>query len=391
MKKIFTILALAGLVLSANAQKAKINQAKNALILQKVDDAKKLIDEALENEKTKTLPATYLMAAEVYATVAQKSVSTDAFAKVKQFMATAEELDAKGDAKGKGIGKAQKDIKKTYSTLYTKTQEVGAAGFDSKNYTLAKEAFLFTCVCNEKTMDNYNMAADSLFLYNAGLAAWNAEEYEDAAVNFVKTFETGYEASKVILFANSCYKQLKDTVNMEKTLKMGFEKYPGEKDILLSLIQHYLDAKRNEEALIYLNEAIAKDSSNPMFFFARGCLNEKINKNDAIADYNKALELDPKHYSSLYNLAIIYYNMGLDLRNDASNERDDKKYAELMNQVHETMLKSKPYIERAVEAATTKEIKIEALSTMKTICYNVDPEDKDGKWMWAKQQLDELQ
>lgn len=391
MKKFFTILGLAGIAFSASAQKANITKASNALIIKKYDDAKALIDEAILNDKSKDLPKTYLVAAEVYANIAQQKVDAEAFQKVKEYLAKAEELDAKGDAKGKGIGKAAKDIKKTYSNLFITTQGVGAAGFENKNYALAKEAFLLTCVCNEKTMEGYTTTADSLFLYNAGLAAWNAEQYKDAAECFLKTFETGYEASKVILFANSCYKNLNDTINMEKTLKMGFEKYPGEKDILLSLIQHYLDARRNEDALVYLNEAISKDSANPMFFFARGCLNEKINKDNAIADYNKAVELDPKHYSSLYNLAIIYYNMGLDLRNEASNERDDKKYAELMEKVHETMLKSKPYIERAVEAAATTELKKEALSTMKTICYNVDPEDKDGKWMWAKKQLDELQ
>ncbi|MCQ2236111.1 MAG: hypothetical protein MJZ18_03815 [Bacteroidales bacterium] len=392
MKKIFTILALAGVVLSANAQKAKVNQAKNAVLLQKVDDAKNLIDEALQHEKTNSLPNTYLVAADVYANVALKKVDAEAFTKAKEFMAKAEELDAKGDAKGKGIGKAQKDIKKAYADLLNVCQNVGVAGFNAKNYGLAKEAFLYSCTCQKNSMGAaYTPAADSLLLLNAGIAAIQQEDFATAADCFTKTFEYDYDGALSIQRVHYCYSQLNDTANMEIALKKGFEKYPAEKQILLNLIQFYLNAQRNEDALIYLNEAIAKDETNPLYYYARGCLNEKIDMEKAIADYNKALSLNDKHYNSLYNLAVIYFNKGLDIRNEASNERDDKKYAALMVKVQETMSQAKPYIERAVEASENTEIKIETLKTMKQICYNADPEDKDGKWSWANKLLRELE
>ncbi|MDO4462278.1 MAG: hypothetical protein Q4C30_07270 [Bacteroidia bacterium] len=392
MKKIFTILAVAGLALSANAQKAKVNQARNAVLLQKIDDAKNLIDEALQHEKTVDLPNTYLVAANVYANVAQKKVDAEAFAKVKEFMAKAEELDAKGDAKGKGIGKAQKDIKKTYGELLNVCQNVGVAGFNEKNYNLAKDAFLYSCTCQKVSMgDAYTPATDSLLLLNAGIAAIQAGDYTTGAECFTKTFELDFDGSLSIQRVHYCYSMLNDTANMEISLKKGFEKYPADKQILLNLIQFYLNAQRNEDALIYLNEAIAKDNTNPIYYYARGCLFEKIDMEKAIEDYNTALKLNDKHYNTLYNLAVIYFNKGLDIRNEASNERDDKKYNALMSTVQTTMAQAKPYIERAVEAAETKELKIETLKTMKQICYNADPEDKDGKWSWANNLLKELE
>ncbi|MCQ2200638.1 MAG: tetratricopeptide repeat protein [Bacteroidales bacterium] len=391
MKKVFTILALAGVALTASAQKGNISKAENALILQKVDDAKTLIDEAVVNEKSKDLPKTFIVAANVYAKLAEKKVDSEAFAKVSEYMAKAEELDAKGDAKGKGIGKSQKDIKKMYSALLMTVQNVGAQAYEAKNWNLMRDAFLYAAECNKNSKENYTAADDSLLVYNAGLGAWYGEDYKSAAQCFEKNFEMDYEGVKTIGFAYNAYKNLGDTLNMERIIKKGFEKYPTEKGILGDLINFYLGAKRNDDALTYLNEAISKYDKVPDYYYARGCLYEKIDEEKAIADYQKALELNPEHFNALYNVAIMYYNKGINLRNDASNERDDKKYAVIMKNVQETTSKAVPFIERAVEAAPSTEMKIEALSTMKAICYGADPEDNSGKMMKAINALKELQ
>ena len=366
MKKIYTILAMACVVATANAQKAKISQAENALILGKIDQAQELIDAAIQNEKSSVMPMTYVIAAKV---ASKKAVNGDsiAFAKVGEYMAKAEELDATGDAKGKGIGKAKKDITKAYQVIYEDYANAGAKFWELKNFNFAYQSFMNAANAHSKFAEGYTEAMDSVLILNAGIAAMQTSSWDRCVTCFTKTFEMDYDGSLSIQRVVYAYQHMNDTINTEKALKAGFEKYPQEKNILLQLIQHYLNANKNNEALVYLNEAIERDGNNAQYYFARGCLNEKIEMENAIADYNKALSIDANHYSSLYNLAIVYFYKGQDFRAKASDTKDDKEYNEYMKQAAEALQVSKPYIEKAVNAATTTELKIDPLKTMEKI------------------------
>jgi tetratricopeptide (TPR) repeat protein len=180
---------------------------------------------------------------------------------------------------------------------------------------------------------------------------------------------------------------------MEKTLKYGFQKYPESKDVLTTLIQYYLSAQRSSEALVYLNQAIEKDPTNVQYYFARGCLNEKIDVEKAIEDYNIALEKDPKFFNALYNLGVVYYNKGIEIMNVASGERDNKKYDALVKQANDQFMKSAPYLERAVEATDSKENKKYSLDALKSIYYRLVSAElvPDEKYSSVMSRLRELE
>ena len=63
MKKVTLIVAAACLATASYAQKAKVSSAKNMLILQRYDEAKTTINEAIANEKTANFAGTYTIAA----------------------------------------------------------------------------------------------------------------------------------------------------------------------------------------------------------------------------------------------------------------------------------------------------------------------------------------
>ena len=81
MKKVLFLAGAALLSLSVSAQNSKIKQAENMLILKQWDEAKKSIDEALQHEKTKDEPMTYVTAADVYISLAANGNSEDCHAK----------------------------------------------------------------------------------------------------------------------------------------------------------------------------------------------------------------------------------------------------------------------------------------------------------------------
>lgn len=371
MKKVLFLASLALATCNfADAQKANVRQAENLLILKKFDDAKKAIDEAMQHEKTQDLPETYLVAAEVYTNIAP-SAGAECFTKAQEFVGKAIKLDEEGGPKGKKKFKALKDIMKKSAELAALAEKLGADAWGLQNYGLSRDAFLAATFFNTKT-ENYVEASDTVFVLNAGLASMQAQDYKTGAECMLRASKFKCGGPLTVLRANYCYSMLKDSANMEAVLKAGVELYPNATDIINTLINLYLGSNRNDDALNYINAAIQKDPSNPQYYFARGCIYEKQDVEKAIADYNKSVELDPKLFNAYYNLAIVYYNRGLEMRTAASSERDPKIYDAKMAEAKSVFSgPAKGFMEKAVTNAPDKERKLDALRTLRTIAYQV--------------------
>ena len=141
MKKLTLIVAMACLATAGYAQKSKIANAKNNLILMRYDEAKAAIDEAIANEKTANFVGTYTMAADVYGKLAANGKDTAGIEKAKMYIEKAMELDAKGDAKGKGIGKFQKDIKESCATLAGNAEQSAHNDWGAKKFRSSMNNF----------------------------------------------------------------------------------------------------------------------------------------------------------------------------------------------------------------------------------------------------------
>lgn len=386
MKKVLFLAAAALSAASAYAQKSNVNAAENALILQQFDKAKESIDEAMQNEKTKDFAKTYIVASEVYLQLANKGIDSLGLEKSKQFIEKAMELDKTGDAKGKGVGKFTKDINKKLVRLGELAENHAIQAYNAKNYNESKNGFLFELWAHAFAPD-YNELADSSIIINVGLTSMQAEDWKTGAEYFSKAGQLRVGEAMSFLRAKYCYEQLKDSANVEKTLKAGFEAYPRVTDMINTLINYYLSAQKNDEALVYLNSAIAKDPNNAQYYFARGCLKEKINIDEAIADYKTAIEKDANSFGAIYNLGIVYYNQALLKKQDASNERDNDKYNAKMKDANDTFRLAIPYFERAANVAPDKANKREVLNNLKSTYYTIG---EYGKNQEVQAQIDQL-
>lgn len=390
MKKLtLMVVALASLSTLGFGQKQKVTLAENSILLQKFDDAKTNIEEAIANEKTATWPKTYLVAADLYGKMAAAGKDDAGIDKAKEYILKAIEFDAVTDAKGKGAFKFKKDITKQLEQLATQSINAGVKGFDIKNYNMAKKAFITATWANKERLgDQYNMVLDSTLVYNAAIAAMQESDWETAIEYFGKCVEVEYDGPLSVRRITYSLAQLKDTARMEENLKKGFQKYPEDKDILTELIQFYLNAHRNEDALVYLNEAIAKDPSNPQFYFARGCLNEKIDINAAISDYTTAIEKNPSFYNALYNLGVVHYNLGVQYfgeSNDLGNtrERDAAKKKAILaesdakkQQANDEFKAAIEPMKKAADSTDNSEDKKNALDIVKRLYYQLGMYDE---------------
>ncbi|MCU4165227.1 tetratricopeptide repeat protein [Carboxylicivirga caseinilyticus] len=371
MKRVALLTLLVLGITTAFAQKGKVAAASQFLTTNDLDKAKEAIDAALENEKSISWPKTYIVAAKVYTEQYKKSKDIEDMKKAVGFYEKAIELDQKGDAKGKGIGKFEKEIKLALTMFKPDLTNAGIDGFNSNNFDAA--LFAFESVLNVNAFPMMEEGIDTAIVYNCALAAYNAENWEKSEEYFNKSIDLKYGGGDAVLLLNQVYQTTGDSLKMGANLKKGFESYPEDNRILTTLIQYYLDSKQNVEALEYLNKAIEGDQNNATFYYARGVLYEKSDTEKAIADYSKSLEIDPNYFNALYNIGVIYYNKGVEQQNVANDKTTTKEYEAALKVANDYWKEALPYMEKAMEVNPNEAA---VLETLKGLYYRFEMMDK---------------
>jgi tetratricopeptide (TPR) repeat protein len=149
----------------------------------------------------------------------------------------------------------------------------------------------------------------------------------------------------------SCYKQTENKDKYKSTLKAARTEFPEDVDLINLEIQDYLDAEQYDEALAILDEAIAQSPDNKLYYYVKGSLyqNHKKDIELALANYEKALEVDPEYLDALYMCGLVY----VERANQITEEINDlpgsatKKYNELKAKQKSTFEKALPYFEKA--------------------------------------------
>ncbi len=374
MKRLALFAILIFSISAVFAQKGKVSAATNYLDTNDLDAAQKAIEQALEHEKSNTWPKTYIVAAKVYTELSKAGKDADGIKKAVDFYKKAIELDQKGNAKGKGIGKYEKEIKLQLTFFKPDLTNSGIEGFNTENFEQALFAFENVLYINGLPMFQEEApGVDTAIVYNCALAAYNDKNWTKAEEYFNQSIDLGYGGGDAVLLLDQVFDAAGDSVKVADNLKRGFQKYPEDERILTTLIQYYLDAQQNDAALEYLNTAIEKDPENPSFYYARGVLYENIDKDEAIKNYEKCLEIDTQFFNALYNVGVIYYNKGVEQQNIANDKTTTKEFNAAMEVANEFWEKSLPYMEKAHEVQPEEAA---VLETLKGLYYRFERMDK---------------
>jgi tetratricopeptide (TPR) repeat protein len=265
----------------------------------------------------------------------------------------------------------------------------GVEAFKTKEYETALAKF-------EKsiTISTLSMKVDTQVMYFASLAANNCKDWEKLVIynEVLKQMNYGAESKdKIAIYQNLAkgYINTGDTVKFVSTLKDGIEKLPEDSyALVIDLFNYYIDLGESAKALEYISLAIKSDDSNAQLFVVRGTLyEEQKEKENAKADYEKAIELDPANFDANYSLGAYYYNYAADTLDWANNNippTESQKYADVKKSADKLFAKALPFLEKAHEV-NAKEISV--LSTLKTIYYRLGDMDNHDA---IKAELDAL-
>jgi len=223
------------------------------------------------------------------------------------------------------------------------------AKFTAKDYEGALKSFESNVEL--ATNESYVGVVDTLVIFNAGLAAYNARMFDKAISLFHTCTASGTEDTKPYIFISDSYLKMADTLKAEGALMEGVDAYPDSLDIILQATQFYLDANNSPKAFEFVHKAMEKDPGNFVLYLVEGSLHMKLNDfQKAIASLQKSLDLNPTQFESNYNSGLCYVSIANQMLTDANTIADNKEYEIAKGKAFEEMKKAIPFFLKAEEA-----------------------------------------
>ena len=404
MKKTLIMAALVLISAGCFAQKANVKKAKN-LALQETPDfsgARAAINEALSNDETKDLADTWYTAGLIgYQELSKENEKTylgQARDEKRAGEAVVESFDywmkAADLAGQKVLDKKGNEVladKKTYALLqkkvleYYKNQELVKYGIylnDQRDFATAYGVFQrhlsipeLSLMQNEKLQKE--MPKDSIYdqyKYYTAIFAIQAEMHPEAIAVLEEMKDGNYEAITVNQFLYQEYVNVQDTANYVRVLQNAVVRFPQEPWFLQNLINHYIFSGQEQEAINYLEQAIAREPNVAQYHLIKGNLNEnQKNYEAALADFDRALAIDPTMADAEAGKGRVYYNQAVKMNEDAALIADAKEYKKALEEMNAMFRQSMPFFEKAHELAPDNR---DYMVTLRGLYYRFDMTDK---------------
>ena len=339
MKKLLYI-ALIFASTGVMAQNSKVVSAYNSMNDKEYDKAAEYINAAAENEKTMVDAKTWLYRGQIYQQIAQsdQDYAVDKKTAVGEAMKSfqkAKELDTKN--------RWEKEIANGLKMTQILAMNGGIAAYNEKDYASARDLFLMV----EKGAQNMG-EFDTLAVYNGGLAAEQAGDYETAITQYQKAADAGYLGPKMYLYMANLYTKEEMPEKYLAVVQAGRKIYPEDSDLIVYELNYYLKNNKYEEAENNLKLAIEQEPDNKQLHFSLGVVYDNLKEYDkAIASYQKAIAIDSVYFDPIFNLGALYFNKGVEMNNASNDIKDNKQYNAAREESKKVFQQARPYLEKA--------------------------------------------
>lgn len=290
-------------------------------------------------------------------------------------------LDSLPDAKGKVKPKYSKDI---YNVIGGHLNDFSNAAVDFwnvKDYGKAYDAWgIYLDLARDprftKVLPGETAPADSTMSdisYNRALAAWQADNFENAIDAFRLAIKLGYSKKSVYDYGVAVAIGGKNNEALLEFATAGNEKFGNEDATFLNqIINYYLQTEKYTEALDYLNKGIAEKPNSAQYYALRGIIYDNQKEAEkAQADYEKAIQLDANH-----PLALFYMGRNVAMKagalQDAYDKNDFDQYKK--DNIDPLYKQAADYLEKAytVDEGNREEV----LKLLEVIYYNLNDAEK---------------
>ncbi len=379
MKRLFFYLLLAALPTFALAQKKAISQAKSYIKSGKdLDKAVRLMEDLLKDTTQRRNEKVWLTLGDAVKMqydqgnqklyLKQKYDTAALFGKAKDLFYIYEKfdsIDAMPNKKGKIVLK-YRDKHAAVLNILRPNLYNGAAyhlrKFDFNNAWDFDDAYIDCCY--QPLFSNYHYAENDTLLqkaaYRAFYSGYRLKDIDKMNKYLKLAEEDTTKLENIILYLAEIQLLNKDTTEYVASLKRGFKLSPSHPFFFPRLVDYYNAKQMSDSASIFIDNALASDSTNVLFLFAKSKALLNAQQYEHCLDVtSKLLEINDSMPEAYCNMGLAYYNQAVQLDKTMPRSRKKRKA------VHELYEKSRPYMEKYRELAPTQQAKwVPALYTI---------------------------
>lgn len=232
-----------------------------------------------------------------------------------------------------------------------KKQQKGNIAYANKDF---KNAFPYL-----KQVSDY-FPKDTIMAINAALAAEGIKNEDESLNYFRRAQENSVRNPVVFQRLASIYKGKLDREKALKTIQDGLALNPYNSLLTNDYINMLLDDEKYMEARQIIENTLKVETRSKLLYYLYGYLQQKnANMNTAELAFNKSLKIDRNYFDALYQLGLVYINLGNE--GLSAQPRDMDKFSSYINraevillQAHAVRPKDKTTISLLIEIYTRK-------------------------------------
>jgi tetratricopeptide (TPR) repeat protein len=376
MKKSAIIILMLGLAAVSYAQKSRVLSVFQMIDQGKYSEARDAIELAIWNDKTSRWPRTWYAKGLLCQTAYEEGIKKNDRKKTTLYP---DQLYVAYDAYEKAIEldvreRLHHNISTHYYHLSNDFRKLGSDHFSKKEYEEALRAFEHALLIDNSKL--VHAKTDTSLVYNTALAAYECENWEKAIAYLTGLHDAAHKPGTSLLLYQA-HLENGDSTRAEEVLMEGVKLYKYETQVVVYLVNLFVQSERPDLAIKVLDEAIAARPGIYQFHWGRGLIYRRMGVYDkAIESFNHALELKPDEPTIYYHLGVIYYNQGVDLSDQALQVRNNDQYQALQEQSNEKFQEAVRWLEKSYELDPFDQ---KTISKLYQLYYQLQMKQKEEK------------
>ncbi len=349
-----------------NAQNCeKVNDAIKAFQAKDLEGAKKGIDNASSDPTCAAEPSTWYYKAFICKDYYRTKESTVKDAKSRTMAIDAAKKNLEIDPKNKYA----EECKKIIGFLAVSYYNDAAKDLNDQKYSSSYANY--TQYLNNLKISS-PLKIDTTAIFYTGYSAYMAKNNASAIQYLTNALQLKYKDPNLYFYLGKIYWAQGEKDKSYEVLNNGLKLYPDNKEILLTMVNFYIEDGKLKDLETALDKAIQLDPKNLDLKVSLAVICEKLMENDKSQEakyftkseklYKQVVKADSNVFTANYNLGILYYNKAVAIINATDFDADLPEVNKIQDECVIIFKQAEPYMLRAYRLKPTKKEVLEALA-----------------------------
>ena len=287
-----------------------------------LDKARTEIDKAILNAKTSVNAKTWFYRGSIYTDIAQSPIPA-----LKIIDSNANRISYESFIKAMSLdrkeGEYYKSAQRGIEAITQRTFNEGVMAYQNKQYARAVRNYTIASEINTK---------DTTTLIYLAYAYEAMKTYDSVKHIYTKLFAMGHRNADMYRTLISYERAANNEAKALEIVQEGRKYYPNDKSLAIEELSLISSQGKLSEAKTKLEDAIKLDPGNASLYLALGSSLDKesadtkktaIERNElkaqALANYQKVLEIDPNNADANFNIGVANFNEGVNITKKVNN------------------------------------------------------------------------